>query len=207
MQALRSRMNPHFIFNSLNSIKYFILKKENDTAEFYLNKFSRLLRLILDYTTHETITLQQELEALNVYLEIESVRFDQSFHYHIQVDETVDIDSINIPPLLLQPFVENAIWHGLANSEKDDKVCRIHISRHNGNVVMQIKDNGVGRRESARINANKISHNSHGLKITDERVMLFNNTNKGLLNIDVQDLKDETNEPAGTTVNITLKTT
>ena len=206
MQALRSRMNPHFIFNSLNSIKYFILKKENDTAEFYLNKFSRLLRLILDYTTHETITLQQELEALNVYLEIESVRFDKSFHYHIEVDESLDIDAIDIPPLLLQPFVENAIWHGLANSEKEDKMCRINISRKNGSILMQIKDNGVGRRESARINANKMNrHNSHGLKITDDRVTLFNNLSKSTLHIEVQDVKDKDNEPAGTTVNITLK--
>jgi hypothetical protein len=208
MQALRSRMNPHFIFNSLNSIKYFILKKENDTAEFYLNKFSRLLRLILDYTNHESITLQQELEALNVYLEIESVRFDKSFHYHIHVDESVDTERIWVPPLLLQPFVENAIWHGLANSEKDEKYCHIDIVRHEEHVLMQITDNGVGRAEAGRINANKPSrHTSYGLKITEDRISLFNNTNQGLLSIRVQDNMDAGGTPAGTTVNITFKTT
>lgn len=207
MQALRSRMNPHFIFNSLNSIKYFILKKENDAAEFYLNKFSRLLRLILDYTTHETITLQQELEALNVYLEIESVRFDKSFHYHIHVDETVDTDKVHIPPLLLQPFVENAIWHGLANSDKDEKYCHVEISRQNGHVLMQIKDNGVGRAVSAGINANKPNkHISHGMKITEDRVTLFNNTKQGIIHIQVQDNMEEKEEPSGTIVNITFKT-
>lgn len=206
MQALRSRMNPHFIFNSLNSIKYFILKKENDTAEFYLNKFSRLLRLILDYTTHETITLQQELEALSVYLEIESVRFDKSFHYHVHVDEQVDPEKVHIPPLLLQPFVENAIWHGLANSEKDEKYCHIEVSKNNGHVLMQIVDNGVGREEAGRINANKPSrHISHGIRITEDRVTLFNNTNKGILNIEVEDNEDAQQQAAGTTVNITLE--
>ncbi len=206
MQALRSRMNPHFIFNSLNSIKYFILKKENDTAEFYLNKFSRLLRLILDYTTHETITLQQELEALNVYLEIESVRFDKSFHYHIHVDESVNTDMVHIPPLLLQPFVENAIWHGLANSDKNEKYCHIEISRQNGTVLMQIKDNGVGRNVSAGINANKPNkHISHGMKITEDRVTLFNNTKQGILNIEIQDNMEEPEDPSGTVVNITFK--
>jgi sensor histidine kinase YesM len=206
MQALRSRMNPHFIFNSLNSIKYFILKKENDTAEFYLNKFSRLLRLILDYTTHETITLQQELEALQVYLEIESVRFDKSFHYHIHVDELVNPEKVNIPPLLLQPFVENAIWHGLANSEKDEKYCHVEITRTNGHVLMQIIDNGVGRAEAGRISANKPNrHISHGMRITDDRVSLFNNTNKGILNIQIKDNENDQHEPAGTTVNITFE--
>ncbi len=207
MLALRSRMNPHFLFNSLNSIKYFILKNDNDTAAFYLNKFSRLLRLILDYTSHETITLQQELDALNLYLDIESLRFDQSFHYHIHVDENVVPQNIHIPPLLLQPFVENAIWHGLANSDTTDKKCAIEIRKINGHVLIQIIDNGVGRKAAAIYKENKMNKmESYGIKITDERIDLYNQVNAGKLSVAIKDNEDLDRNPTGTTVNILMET-
>ena len=208
MQALRSRMNPHFLFNSLNSIKYFILKNENDTAAFYLNKFSKLLRQILEYSNHETITLQQELETLKLYLEIESLRFDQSFHYHIVVDEGLVPDSIQVPPLILQPFVENAIWHGLANSDKSDKFCKVEVNKQNGNINISIIDNGVGRAVAAIIKENKINKlntESFGMKITEERISIFNTGSNGKLKIAVEDNMDEGLQAAGTTINITLQ--
>lgn len=210
MQALRSRMNPHFLFNSLNSIKYFILKNENDTAAFYLNKFAKLLRHILEYSNNETISLQQELDTLKLYLEIESLRFDKSFHYDIRVDEGVIPDKINIPPLILQPFVENAIWHGLANSDKYDKFCNVEVVRQNGHILISIKDNGVGRAAAAIIKENKINKlnsESFGMKITEERMELFNTTSHGKLQIAVQDEEDEEKQSLGTTINITLQNT
>ncbi len=208
MQALRSRMNPHFLFNSLNSIKYFILKNENDTAAFYLNKFSKLLRQILEYSNRETITLQQELETLKLYLEIESLRFDQSFHYHIVVDEGLLPDNIQVPPLILQPFVENAIWHGLANSDKSDKFCKVEVNKQNGNINISIIDNGVGRAVAAIIKENKINKlntESFGMKITEERISIFNTGSNGKLKIAVEDNMDEGLQAAGTTINITLQ--
>lgn len=208
MQALRSRMNPHFLFNSLNSIKYFILKNENDTAAFYLNKFSKLLRQILEYSNRETISLQQELETLKIYLEIESLRFDQSFHYDISVDESLVPEQIRVPPLILQPFVENAIWHGLANSDKSDKFCKVEVSKQNGYISISIKDNGVGRAVAAIIKenkTNKLNEESFGMKITEERISIFNTGSNGKLKIAVEDNIDETALAAGTTINITLQ--
>jgi LytS/YehU family sensor histidine kinase len=201
-------MNPHFLFNSLNSIKYFILKNENDTAAFYLNKFSKLLRQILEYSNRETITLQQELETLKLYLEIESLRFDQSFHYHIVVDEGLLPESIQVPPLILQPFVENAIWHGLANSDKSDKFCKVEVNKQNGNINISIIDNGVGRAVAAIIKENKINKlntESFGMKITEERISIFNTGSNGKLKIAVEDNMDEGLQAAGTTINITLQ--
>jgi|GEM_PF-364647 len=208
MQALRSRMNPHFLFNSLNSIKYFILKNENDTASFYLNKFSKLLRHILEHSTHETITLQQELETLKLYLEIESLRFDQSFHYDIRVDESLLPEKIQVPPLILQPFVENAIWHGLANSDKIDKYCKVDVNRQNGHIKISIKDNGVGRAAAAVIKenkTNKLNAESYGMKITEERISIFNASTNDKLKIAVEDNLDANEEASGTTISITLQ--
>lgn len=208
MQALRSRMNPHFLFNSLNSIKYFILKNENDTASFYLNKFSKLLRHILEYSSHETITLQQELETLKLYLEIESLRFDQTFHYDIRVDESLLPEKIQVPPLILQPFVENAIWHGLANSDRLDKFCYVDVVRQNGHISISIKDNGIGRAAAAVIKENKINKlngESFGMKITEERISIFNTGSNGKLKINVEDNLDNDRQAIGTTINITLQ--
>lgn len=117
MLALRSQMNPHFVFNSLNSIEYFVFKGQTKEAKQYLSRFSRLLRLILNHSKQETILLSDELEALQLYFDIEASRFDDEFTYAIEIDHEIDISSIEIPPLLLQPFAENAIWHGLMPSQ------------------------------------------------------------------------------------------
>jgi sensor histidine kinase YesM len=210
MQALRSRMNPHFLFNSLNSIKYFILKNENDTAAFYLNKFSKLLRQILEYSNQETISLQQELDTLVLYFEIESLRFDQSFAYQINVAKELQADSIQVPPLILQPYVENAIWHGLANSDNANKLCTVNVAKQNGHINISIADNGVGRRVAASIKENKFNKlhvESFGMKITEERIDIFNNGSSDILKVAVQDNVDGNNIAAGTTINITLKNT
>ena len=113
MQALRAQMNPHFIFNSLNSINMFILENNKLQASEYLSKFSRLVRLILQNSQETFIPLEKELEALQLYLELESLRFEQKFEYKIQIDDEVDTTVLKVPPLIIQPYAENAIWHGL----------------------------------------------------------------------------------------------
>ena len=118
MQALRAQMNPHFIFNSLNSINRFILQNNKAQASEYLTKFSRLIRLILQNSQAALIPLESELESLQLYLELESLRFDHHFAFNIKVDHDLDISSIKVPPLIIQPYAENAIWHGLMHKEE-----------------------------------------------------------------------------------------
>jgi sensor histidine kinase YesM len=117
MQALRAQMNPHFIFNSLNSINRFILQNNKAPASEYLTKFSKLIRMILNSSANEAVSLAEDLEALRLYLELESLRYDNKFKYKIECDPEMDADHIQVPPMLMQPFVENAIWHGLMNKE------------------------------------------------------------------------------------------
>src|SRR6188508_2969786 len=118
MQALRAQMNPHFMFNSLNSINNFILKNDPDNASDYLTKFSRLMRLILDNSRSEWVLLENELKALQLYIELEAVRFDNAFKYSMEVTKDVDPETMMVPPLIIQPYVENAIWHGLLHRKE-----------------------------------------------------------------------------------------
>ncbi len=117
MQALRAQMNPHFIFNSLNSINRYIVKSDQATASLYLTRFAKLIRLILDNSNNKFITLSNELQALSLYMEMESIRFEKKFSYTIECDDNINTESIFVPPLIIQPYVENAIWHGLLHKE------------------------------------------------------------------------------------------
>ena len=127
MQALRAQMNPHFIFNSLSSINHFVLKNETEAASDYLTKFSKLIRTVLNNSKKSMVSLEEELEMLRLYLEMENLRFKNAFSYGIHLDEMVKPTCIFIPPLLFQPFVENAVWHGLMH-KKDPKADWIFIS-------------------------------------------------------------------------------
>ncbi|HEX8279550.1 MAG TPA: histidine kinase, partial [Segetibacter sp.] len=144
MQALRAQMNPHFIFNSLNSINRFILKKQSREAAGYLTKFARLIRMILNNSANATVTLSEDLAALELYMELESLRFDQKFIYKVQIDPDVDANFIQIPPMLLQPFVENAIWHGLM-LKKGEGHLWVNIIHEDLMLICTITDNGIGR--------------------------------------------------------------
>jgi sensor histidine kinase YesM len=208
MMALRSQMNPHFLFNSLNSIKYFILSNQNAKASIYLSRFSKLIRQILDHSRQNFITLEAELEALKLYLEIESNRFDDKFSFSIDVSEDVVPSQVTIPPMLLQPFVENAIWHGLLHDTKEKKVLKIHIhlEEETNEYVFSIEDNGIGRRESARLKSNSIkSHNSMGIGLIENRIDLINKFSGKGIQIVIEDLYDEQNIALGTRVIIRLK--
>ena len=156
LTALRSQMNPHFIFNSLNSIQQFILKGEVDNANKYLSQFSKLIRLVLQYSEYNFISLEEEINMLKLYLSLEKTRFGNSFEYSIQVEDDLDADEIKIPNLMVQPFVENAIWHGLMHKEGDRKIdIRFHL-KHEKSVVCEVTDNGIGREKAAEIKKREI---------------------------------------------------
>jgi len=202
MQALRAQMNPHFIFNSLNSINNFILKNNKLQASEYLIKFSKLIRLILDNSTLTLINLDQELEALKLYIELEALRFQHRFDYQIILSKDLDTTSIKVPPLILQPFVENAIHHGLMPKEGPGHL-KITITEFEGNLFLKIEDDGIGRQKSSLINAHAShKHKSLGLNVTSERIDLLNHQHAENSKVEVNDLTDEEGKAIGTEISI-----
>jgi LytS/YehU family sensor histidine kinase len=204
MNALRSQMNPHFIFNCLNSIDYYILKNETERASNYLNRFSRLIRLILQNSRVNYVSLKDELEALKLYIEMEVLRFQQRFFYEIKVEKGLELREIEIPPMLLQPYVENAIWHGLLH-KKECGHLEVHLSRRAGNLFCVIEDNGIGR-EMARALRSKTAtrRKSMGMRITEDRISIINRLYKTRSSIRVIDKKNWQGLPAGTRVELTI---
>ncbi len=209
MRNLRSQMNPHFIFNSLNSINSFIVENKTHLASDYLTKFSRLIRLILDHSKNESISLEKELETLRLYFLMESLRFDKKFDYFIYVDPDVDTQLIKIPPMIIQPYAENAIWHGLLHKSEKGKV-EVRIKRPgyvNGqlpageSLLIEIEDNGIGRNKAGALKSkNGTSSKSYGMQITGQRIIQLNKENK----IAVTDLEDPHGNPLGTRVTILI---
>jgi ligand-binding sensor domain-containing protein/GAF domain-containing protein/anti-sigma regulatory factor (Ser/Thr protein kinase) len=205
LKSLRLQMSPHFLFNALNSIQQIILSGNDAAATKYLSRFSRLLRLVLQHSDREKIPLKEEVETLGLYLELESLRFEDSFQYAITVENNMDTDEIKIPTLLVQPFVENAIWHGLLHlPEGGIRRLSVRFSEdNNDNLICVVEDNGIGR-HAAMKKSNRDAHTGKGLTVAEERVKTFNeqNTRKSFFKID--DLYDETGSPCGTSVTITL---
>lgn len=202
MQALRSQMNPHFIFNCLNAINHFILNNEEETASDYLTKFSRLIRLVLQNSSKKTISLADELATLQLYIELEQVRFTSRFHFSICVDEEIDTEGLMMPPMLLQPFVENAIWHGLMHKESTGELT-IDISQQGERLRCIITDNGVGR-QAATNNKNHLAlKKSMGMQITANRLKMLH-TDKESGSFTIIDLKDEKGNNSGTKVILTI---
>jgi LytS/YehU family sensor histidine kinase len=201
-------MNPHFIFNSLNSIDSFILKNESQQASEYLNDFARLIRLILQNSRSESILLSDEIETLELYLKMEQLRFKGKFDYTISIDESVDVDQIEIPPMLVQPYVENAVWHGIMHLPGDQHgELQVAIQRKEGVLMIQVTDNGVGRLRSREIKQRKIQHKqSMGMKITHDRIDLINTLYNANARIDIADLYSKDEQPLGTKVFITIST-
>ncbi len=204
MSALRAQMNPHFIFNSLNSIKNFIIQNEPRMASRYLTKFSQLMRLILNNSKNPTVRLEDELKALDLYCQLENMRFENKFEYTIEVSENVDSEFIEIPPLILQPYVENAIWHGLMNKETKGKL-EIRVQQQNGDLQIVVQDDGIGREKAMEIkNLSALKRKSMGMQITSERLDLINERNKGKAFVKIIDLKNESGEAIGTKVKISI---
>lgn len=198
MLALRSQMNPHFIFNSLNALKNLIMKSRIDDAVVYLDDFSELLRSILQNSTKNIITLEEELEILELYLSLEKNRIGDSFSYSINAPSREELSQYTIPPLLLQPFVENAIWHGLNPSEKDEKWLNISFDTSH-HLKITIEDNGIGRIASGKTEK---MHKSMGTDITKERLSLYNHTNDAKVLLTILDIEEE-GIPLGTRITLT----
>ena len=199
LNALRSQMNPHFLFNTLNSIKNYVLTKSPDEAAYYLTKFSQLIRSILENSKVPLLTLQQELDSIKLYVEMEHLRFGGEFEYNIHVDEDIDVLQFKIAPMLIQPFIENAIWHGLMNIKSDRKLSISFVSNREG-VLCTVEDNGIGLTKSKELQSKRNQHKkSLGLDITLQRIKNINI----LYNIDAHvDIADR--HPKGTIVTVYL---
>jgi PAS domain S-box-containing protein len=202
LMALRSAMNPHFIFNAMNSIQYFISKNERENALIYLSLFSKLIRNILTGTVENKTTIHHEMETLQNYIELENLRFDMKFEVHYEIDESLSIRHLEIPSLLLQPYVENAILHGLYNKNGKGTLL-IKIVPHTQNtIIFVIEDNGVGREEAKKIKQNNQinNHKSIGMTVTKERLDIINKRNN--ISVVITDLYDNEGKAAGTRIEI-----
>jgi sensor histidine kinase YesM len=199
MQALRAQMNPHFIFNSLSSINWFIMENDKDTASDYLTRFSRLMRMVLN-AQKPTIPLDDELKMLQLYLDMERLRLDNSFDYSITFTNAIDAGNVSIPPMLLQPFCENAIWHGFKNKEGQGHL-NINIRTEDHLLECTITDDGIGRKQAALFKKKSSKNDgSMGLGITRERLALFSEENNAEADFEMDDLVDEIGQGAGTRV-------
>jgi sensor histidine kinase YesM len=199
MTALQSQMNPHFLFNSLNSINNFVLKNDVEKASDYITKFSRLIRFILNSSSSPTSTLAEELDILALYVKLEQMRVSGGFNYSVNVDKSLKLEKIKIPTLFLQPFIENAIWHGIMKKE-GDKYIELSINQKGGNVVCVILDNGIGIKKAKELAYMAQKRKFYGAKATENRIkILYQNRN---VQIETHDISTE--EKTGTKVLISF---
>jgi hypothetical protein len=204
MQALRAQMNPHFIFNCLSSINRFIFKNETEAASNYLTKFSRLIRMVLNNSKKPFINIDDEIEMLRLYLDLEKLRFKDAFEYNITFVNFFDTGNVFVPPLLLQPFAENAIWHGLMHKEGKG-FLEIELGIDGKLLSCSITDNGIGRKRSAELKSKSAQkQKSMGLQITAERLALLNRNNDSRTFFRIEDVVDTHGMPAGTRVNLKI---
>lgn len=204
LHSLRSQMNPHFIFNCLNSIKLYAVENNQDAATEYLGKFSRLMRLVLENSKSERISLQQEIETLRLYMEMEAMRFKEKLHHQINIADNVDMDYIEIPPMLVQPYVENAIWHGLMPKEDGGGIV-LSFDCADNHLRITVTDNGVGRARSAELKRQSVTaHKSFGMSITHERIELINQMYNTHISVTVNDLYNGEGMAQGTEVTIDI---
>jgi LytS/YehU family sensor histidine kinase len=204
-KALRAQMNPHFIFNSLNSIKSLIQQNENVKSVSYLTTFSKLIRTLLNNADKKEISLYDEIETCKLYLQLEAMRFDTKFSYAVDIDNDIDLKSIHVPALIIQPFIENAIWHGIVPRNSGGKVS-LHVLRKDGIIEVVIDDDGIGRETSQQNkSASGLAHQSKGVNLTQARLELNNLLQQRQAELEVIDKKDEKGMATGTTVIIKIK--
>lgn len=203
LKALRAQINPHFIYNALNSIQDFVLTNQKEDANLYLTKFARLMRSILSNSRKARITLAEEISSLSLYLELETLRFNNSFCFRFETDERIVPENVEIPSMILQPYVENAILHGLATIEHGG-VIRISFTPVDGFLVCTIEDNGIGRKKSAEMREGRrwASTPSLGMRITEERMELISEYQKERITLEIDDLEDDGQQASGTRVTI-----
>lgn len=203
--ALQAQMNPHFIFNAINTIQGYILEKNEEEAYNYLSKFGKLIRNVLHHSQQRLLLLDQELEVMNLYIELEQLRFDNCFDYELHLSERVTAESIQLPGMILQPYIENAIWHGIVNL-RDSRRGKLKISmeRENEVLVVTIEDNGIGRDMASGFNKDR-RHKSVSMQLTKERLSAINQFyGHEMASVTITDLFDEQAQPAGTRVEVRI---
>ncbi len=199
-KALRAQMNPHFIFNCMNSIKSLIQQHEEEKAVTYLTTFSKLIRTLFNNADKKEISLYDEIETCKLYLQLEAMRFDTKFSYSVNVDENIDLKSLQVPALIIQPFIENAIWHGLVPKGGGGNVS-LSVIKSNGNIEIVIEDDGIGRESSRQNKATSgLAHQSKGVNLTQSRLELDNLLQQRKAELEIIDKKDENGKTAGTKV-------
>jgi two-component sensor histidine kinase len=202
LKALRAQMNPHFIFNTLSSIQHYVSSNNTEEALRYLSKFSKLMRQILDNSKKKEITLQDELKAVQLYLELEKLRFKDKFEYEINVDDSIDPTDDQIPSMLIQPYLENSILHGIMHKKGTGHI-RLGIERQNGHMLCTIEDDGIGRLKSSEIrSAKSANHKSSGMSISHDRLEIINKVNESELNISIEDANPSDTDNPGTRVRL-----
>lgn len=201
MKMMRAQMNPHFLFNSLNSIKHHIIQKSKDESAQYISDFSKLMRLNLQNSAEILIPLEREVAFLRQYVHMEQMRFKEPFEVQWEIDEEIDLDSYLFPPMLIQPYIENAIWHGLRYKKEKGKINIQMYSVNEDHLVCVIQDNGVGRERSAEIRASSLSlKKSMGTKITEDRIEMTNMILDADIRVHTEDLYSDQGKALGTRV-------
>ncbi len=207
LTALRAQMNPHFIFNALNSIQQYILTGNVDDANKYLSKFSRLQREILNQSDKHFISLEKEIEMLTLYLQLEQLRFDEGFEFQILIADEIEVSEIKIPPMIMQPFVENSIWHGLMSQEEDKKILVEFVLQSENILLAKIKDNGIGREAAAKLkeqNTAKIHYPSRGFSLITERLRILQQQYNKPFGASISDIIDNAGNVLGTEVILSI---
>lgn len=206
---LRTQMNPHFIFNALNSVQSFIMGNNTQEAVRFLSKFAKLMRMILNNSMVQSVTLSDEMQSLSLYLDLERARFGNRFSYRIDIDDSVEEDLVSVPPMLVQPFIENAIIHGLMHKTDGEGLITIKISENDADSLLcQITDNGVGRKAAAELEKNnERKHKSVGMQLTRDRLRDLNNESNAKMSCVITDLEDEAGNALGTQVTIIVPVT
>ncbi len=205
MKALRAQMNPHFIFNCLNSINRYIVKSDHVTASKYLTRFAKLIRLILDNSIADIASLDKEIQLIQLYLEMEQLRYDNKFTYSIETAEILLPENMTIPSMLIQPYAENAIWHGLMHKQGNGHIY-IRFKLYQANILLvEVEDDGIGRQMSAELKSkNALKNKSYGMQITGDRIAIVNQLHNIQASVTVADLLNEEGLAAGTKISILI---
>jgi LytS/YehU family sensor histidine kinase len=199
--SLKAQMNPHFIFNSLNSIQKYVMEKDVVGANKFITDFSRLIRLTLEITSKSRISIDEEVRYISYYLELERARFGDTFQYEVTVAPDINRMTYQIPPMLLQPYIENSIRHGLRYREDEQGMVRIRFMENATHLICIIEDNGVGRKLAQQYKSlSPIEYQSRGMTLTARRVEMMNQIRTTPMLIEVEDIETDSLQPAGTRV-------
>jgi LytS/YehU family sensor histidine kinase len=206
MQALKAQMNPHFIFNSFNSIENFLIKNGQQTASDYFTKLAALINMILDSSNKESVSISKDKIALELYIQLQQLRYNNKFSYKTRFDKKLLSSDCYVPPLLIQPYIENAIMHGIVPDDKNDLELSVKATLEDDYIIYTIKDNGIGRQKSAILSHQQnASQNGGGINLTEKRINILNKQQHARGEVSITDLYDEYGKPCGTKVEVKIK--